>query len=175
MLNYRIAFKSSLIIILLLMFQAAGESGEGDTSANLSTSLQKEKHFKTIKELIRDGRYESAIAEAKAVTAIDPHDERGHIRLRAIYTLLERYAEALAENVIVIEMRKQKNTAVCGDVAVHAMILEFDDRQNEAIEFVEQYRGRCPNTVARLSNGLIEARSRNAKYFPALSLPTNSR
>ena len=99
MLNYRIAFKFSLIIILLLMFQAAGESGERDTSVNLSAALQKEAHFTTIKELVRDGRYESAIAEAKAVTGLDPHDERGHIRLRAIYTLLQRYAEALEENL----------------------------------------------------------------------------
>ena len=106
---------------------------------------------------------------------LDPHDERGHIRLRAIYTLLQRYEEALEENLIVIELRRKKNTAACGDVVVQAMILEFDDRQNEAIEFVEQYRDSCPNTVARLSKGLIEARSRNDMYFPSLSLPTSLR
>ena len=174
MLNYRIALKVALIIILLPVFQAVGQAGEGDTSTTLSTSLQKEKHFKTIKALVRDGRYESAIAETQALISIDPDDERGHIKLRAIYTLLERFEEALEENLIVIEMRKNNNTAVCGDIEVHAMILEFDDRQNEAIEFVEQYRSSCPNTVARLRYGLIEARSRNDKYFPSLALPYDS-
>ena len=171
MLNYRKAAKFALIILLFLMVYAVGESGERDPSAKLSTSIKKEKHFKSIKELVRDGKYESAIAEANAVTRIDAHDERGHIRLRAIYALLERYEEALEENLIVMGMRKNKNTSVCGDIEVHAMILEYDGRQNEAIEFVEQYRSSCPNTVARLRYGLINARSGNTNYFPSLALP----
>ena len=70
MLNYRKAVKFALIILLFLMVHAVGQSGEMDTAANLSTSLKKEKHFKSIKEFVRDGRYESAIAEAKAVIEI---------------------------------------------------------------------------------------------------------
>ena len=175
MLNQRIAFYFALITILILMLPAVSQSGETDTSPNIDASLKKEEHFKEIRALVRNGKYKSAIAEAKAVISIDPDDERGHIRLRAIYTLLEKYAEALEQNLIVIELRQKKNSAVCGDIVVHAMILEFDDRQNEAIEFVEQYRSSCPKTIERLAHGLNEARSGNDKYFPSLSLPPKSR
>ena len=168
---HRIALIFALIIILLFMFQTTGVSEERDSAEHLNTSLQKESHLKKIKELIRSGSYESAIAEAKALIRVDPDDERGHIKLRAIYTLLGKYQEALEENLIVIEKRSSKNLAVCGDIEVHAMILEFADRQKEAIEFVEPYRSSCPKTVERLKHGLVEARSRNKTYFPPLALP----
>ena len=172
---FSIALKFALITSIILMFQTTGESGEMDTPANLDISLEKEKHFKQIKKFIRSGRYESAITEAKVLVRIDPGDERGHVKLRAIYTLLGRYAEALEENAAVIEIRKNKNSAVCGDIKVHAMILEFDNRQKEAIEFAEQYRKSCPKTVEKLVHGLREARSRNEKYFPSLSNALGSR
>lgn len=156
------------------MFQAMCESGEIDSPVNLDTSLKKEQHLKEIKKLIRSGRYESAITEAKTLVQIDPDDELGHVKLRAIYTLLGRYSDALEENITVIGIKKNNNSAACADIEVHAMILEFDNRQQEAIEFLEGYLRSCPKTVKRSVYRLQEARSRNEKYFPSLSHPLDS-
>lgn len=164
-----VVLKLALIASLILIFQAIGVSEEIDAPANLDTSLKKEQHLKEIKKFIRSGRYESAITEAKALVQVDPDDELGHVKLRAIYTLLGRYSDALEENITVIGIKKNKNSAVCADIEVHAMILEFDNRQQQAIDFLEGYRKSCPKTVKRSVYGLQEARSRNEKYFPSLS------
>ena len=166
--------KLALIAFAVLIFKATGESGEIDTPDNLDTALKKEQHLKEIKKFIRSGRYENAVAEAKILVQMDPEEEIGHVKLRAIYTLMGRYSDALEENMTVIGIKKNRNSSVCADIEVQAMILEFDNRQQEAIDFLERYQESCPKTVKRSVSGLQEARSRNEKYFPSLSLPLDS-
>ncbi|MDD1778889.1 MAG: tetratricopeptide repeat protein [Candidatus Helarchaeota archaeon] len=132
--------------------------------SNLKESL--DPYFERFDEYVANGNYEEAIAEAKKVIEIAPQDERAYSVLKGIYSTTGRYTEAIEVSKELLEVVKNKGIPICGYLRSHAAILEYDGKQDEAIEFLKGYRRDCPETVKELVNGLNEAKAKGESFFP---------
>ncbi len=168
--------KYALFLIFLalstFLVYSLGSSEETNTDSILLSQLSPkeiENSLKMIKKYIRDGRDEEALIEAQKLVELAPQDIRGYKKIRFIYLKLGRYEDASRVSELITNKLEQKNLLVCGDIEIHAWILEYEGNQDGAIEFLDNYRLRCSDRVEKLIVGLQKAISNGTKYFPSLS------